>query len=123
MEAITKGICPMCWGERVVWKAITGSSAWCSCCGGTGVYPPPSDSHGDGLYEIDAETDDNRYKVTLQKRESRYRVRVDTPDEAVEKARQKLKDTAANPNHNDGDWSSLNNALGHMHQHQQPPGE
>ena len=116
MEAIAKGVCPMCWGERVVWKAIVGSSSWCSCCGGTGVYPPPPGSHGDGLYEVDAEEED-KYKVVLQKRESRYRPKPDTPDEALAKARQKAKDVADHPNHDDGDSSSIKSALERLHQH------
>lgn len=107
-EAISQGVCPQCFGQRIIWQAMAGSSAWCSCCGGTGLYPPPADSHGDGIYEAETPVP---VSVVHPRRESRYRVKA--PDK-LETARKKQRDLVANPNNADGDYSGIKQALGKL---------
>ena len=108
-EAIAKGVCPMCLGERVTWKPIGGTSEWCTCCGGTGEFPS---TQGDGLYDLTVDYRVPAAPVTL-KRESRYRKQADTADEALAKAKKKHAETQANPNVADGEWDAIRRALGH----------
>lgn len=111
-EAVAKGICPMCFGERVTWKPMGGTSEWCTCCGGTGIYPPPSSSNGDGRYNVIQ--DYTVPKPVSLRRESRYRKVAETADEALAKAKKKAAEVQANPNTNDGDWAAIRKALGHI---------
>lgn len=110
LEAIARGVCPKCMGEKVTWVPITGASSWCSCCGGTGVYPPPPGSSGDGRYELT----NVAIQVTLTKRKSKYRKPEATAEDKLTEAKKKAKDVAANPNFADGDWAAIRTALGKL---------